>query len=132
MVQAGMKDETIIVPPIQPDRTQFKKVTTGNGYDRDLAATTNDRLELTVIELQKLQINNTEQTKKLGTLLGTLDDSISYLQGDIKVLISTIKDANDKNDRLQRWFLVLSLISAIFAGSGIIQAWDILTRGIGK
>lgn len=104
---------------------QFRKVTTGNGFANDLTATTNNRLELTVIELQKLQKNNTEQTEKLGTLLTTLDTSI-------KGLTATIKIANDKNDKLQKWFLILAFISVIFAAPGIIQAVDIYLRGIGK
>lgn len=127
-----MKDETIIVPPVHPDRAQFKKVTTGNGYDRDLAATTNDRLELTVIELQNLQKNNTEQTNKLSVLLERLDDSVAYLQADINRLISTITEANLKNDKMQKWFLFFTIAGTFFAVSGIIQAIDIFVRGIGK
>lgn len=113
-------------------RDQFRKVTTGNGIDRDLAATTNDRLEVTVIELQNLQKNNTEQTKQLGKLLGSLDENILYLQIDIKVLIKTITEANAKNDRMQLWFLIITVVGVIFAASGVMQAWDILVRGIGK
>lgn len=113
-------------------REQFKKIETGLDITRDLMATTNDRLELTVIELQNLQKNNTEQTKKLGALLGSLDDNIIDLQDYVKILTGTIKEANKKNDKLQKWFLVLSIISAIFATSGIIQAWEILARDIGK
>jgi len=113
-------------------RDQFKKITTGNGYSNDLTATTNDRLELTVIELQNLQKNNTEQTNKLGELLDSLDGSLLFLQGDIKELIRTIKEANAKNDKLQRLFLTLTIIGVIFAATGIVQAADILVRGIGK
>ena len=73
------------------DRSQFKKVTTGNGFQNDLIATTNDRLELTVIELQNLQKNNTQQTKQLGSLLGNLEDVIMdnllLLQQDILELV---------------------------------------------
>lgn len=127
-----MKNENIVVPPILPDRSQFRKVDTGNTYANDLTATTNDRLEMTVIELQNLQKNNTEQTDKLGKLLESLDDSIAYLQADIKRLISTIETANSKNDKLQRWFLALTVVGLIFAASGIIQAWDIFARGVGK
>jgi hypothetical protein len=121
-----------IVPPILHGREQFRKVDTGNGIDRDLAATTNDRLELTVIELQKLQKNNTQQTKRLGALLGNLDDSIVYLQGDIKLLINTIKDANIKNDKMQRWFFLIGFIGTVFTALSVIQVIDILIRGIGK
>lgn len=113
-------------------RDQFKTVTTGNGFANDLKATTSDRLELTVIELQNLQQNNTEQTKKLSKLLISLDDSIGYLQGDIQRLIRTISTANDKNDKLQNLFLSLTIIGVFFAATGIVQAWDILARGIGK
>jgi hypothetical protein len=116
----------------QKAREQFKKVTTGNGYSNDLAATTNDRLELTVIELQNLQKNNTEQTNKLGELLDNLDGSLLFLQTDIKELIRTIKDANAKNDKLQSLFLIFTIIGVVFAASGVIQAIDILARGIGK
>ena len=113
-------------------REQFQKINTGNGIDRDLAATTNDRLELTVIELQNLQKNNTDQTGKLSELLESLDANLMFLQVDIKDLIRTITEANDKNDKLQRLFLVFTVIGVIFAASGIIQAIDILVRGIGK
>lgn len=113
-------------------REQFKKVTTGNGFANDLTATTNDRLELTVLELQNLQQNNTEQTEKLSSLLDGLDTTILFLKADIRELIDTISEANKKNDRQQKWFLVLTIISTIFAASGIIQAVDILVRGIGK
>lgn len=106
-------------------REQFRTVTTGNGIDRDFAATTNDRLELTVIELQNLQKNNTQQTNKLDNRLKNLESSIVNLN-------STIKLANDKNDSIQRLFLLLAVISALFAATGVIQAIDILMRGIGK
>lgn len=118
--------------PVLSGRDQFKRVSTGNGFSNDLAATNIDRLELTVIELQNLQKNNSEQTQKLGKLLESLDDSILYLQGDIKVLIRTISEANAKNDKLQLLFLIFTIIGVIFAATGIIQAWDILVRGIGK
>ena len=82
--------------------------------------------------LQNLQKNNTEQTNKLGELLDSLDGSLLFLQGDIKELIRTIKEANAKNDKLQRLFLTLTIIGVIFAATGIVQAADILVRGIGK
>lgn len=118
------------------DRDQFRKVDTGNGIDRDLAATTNDRLELTVIELQKLQENNTQQTKKLGSLLGSLEDVIGdnliFLQQDIRNLRNSIENANSTNNKLQKKFLLLSIIATIFTVASIVQVIDILVRGIGK
>ncbi len=112
--------------------SQFEEIKTGNGMDRDLAATTNNRLELTVVELQNLQKNNTKQTEKLGGLLTGLDDSIVYLNMDIKSLITTITEANVKNDKLQKLFLLLTLIGLIFTATGLVQVWDILARGIGR
>lgn len=113
-------------------REQFRKVDTGNGFIANLTATTNDRLELTVIELQKLQKNNTQQTKQLGSLLGNLDDSIVYLQSDIKSLIRTIEEANAKNDKMQKWFMAFTAIGTIFTVLSVIQVVDILIRGIGR
>lgn len=113
-------------------REQFEKIETGNGYHANLTATTNDRLELTVIELQNLQKNNTEQTQKLGSLLGKLDDSIIDLRADMKKLTNTITEANAKNDKMQKWFLFFTIAGTILALSGVIQAWDVLVRGIGK
>lgn len=107
------------------DREQFRKVDTGNGFSNNLAATTNDRLELTVIELQNLQVNNSQQTKKLDSRLRKLDRSI-------KSLNETIVTANIKNDYIQRWFLTLSILGALFAALGIFQVADILIRGLGK
>jgi hypothetical protein len=109
----------------QKEREQFRKIDTGNILANDLVATTNDRLELTVIELQNLQENNSEQTKKLDIGLKTLGKSIKNLN-------KTIIAANEKNDALQRWFLGLSIIGIIFAAIGLIQVADILVRGIGK
>lgn len=106
-------------------REQFRKVDTSNGLGPNLAATTNDRLELTVIELQNLQENNSQQTKKLDARLHLLDKSI-------KSLNQTIKLANDKNDSLQKWFLGLSILGVFFGALGLIQVIDILIRGIGK
>lgn len=113
-------------------REQFQKVYTGNGIDRDLAATTNDRLELSVMELQNLQKNNTLQTNKLSKLLDNLDFNLMSLQLRIDSLVLSIKDANDKNDKLQRRFLFISIVGTIFAASGILQVIDIIVRGIGK
>lgn len=100
------------------DRSQFRKIDTGNGIDRNLAATTNDRLEMTVIELQNLRENNTDQTKKLEKAITQLN--------------ATITDANDKNDRLQTKLFWITIIGTIFATSGLLQVLDILIRGIGK
>lgn len=100
------------------DRSQFKKIDTGNGLSSDLAATTNDRLELTVIELQHLQKNNTDQTEKLSA-------SINKLEG-------TIRELDLKNSRQQTFNTRIGIIAIIFAVLSVIQVIDILVRGIGK
>ncbi len=114
------------------NRDQFEKVTTGNGFANDLVATTNDRLELTVLELQNLQKNNSLQTDKLSGLLESLDDNIAYINPTLARLIYTIETANKKNDRLQRWFFILAIIGTVFTALSVIQVIDILIRGIGK
>lgn len=113
-------------------REQFRKVDTGNGIDRNLAATTVDRLELTVIELQNLQANNTHQTEKLEMAIGSLGTELMMLRHDVKSLNKTITEANNKNDRMQKWFLTLAIVGTFLALSGVIQAIDIFVRGIGK
>lgn len=100
------------------DRKQFKKVTTGNGFQNDLIATTNDRLEITVIALQNLE--------------NALRSNLMFLQGDIQDLAETIRAANAKNDKLQKWFLGLAILGTIFTATQLIQVVDLLIRGIGK
>lgn len=98
--------------------SQFKKVSTGNGFQNDLIATTNDRLEMTVVALQRVE--------------EALRSNLSFLQGDIQDLTDTIKSANHKNDRTQRWFLALAIMGTILAATQLVQMIDILKRGIGK
>ena len=62
----------------------------------------------------------------------TMNERLSLTVQSLRDLTYAIKEANGKNDRQQRWFLFLAIISTIFAATGIIQAWDILVRGIGK
>ena|SRR5258706_6237446 len=100
------------------NRDQFKKVTTGNGFQNDLIATTNDRLEMTVIALQKVE--------------KALISNLKFLREDIKDLNRTIKKANEKNDRTQNWFLLLTIVGTVLAATQLVQVVDILVRGIGK
>lgn len=99
-------------------RSQFKKISTGNGFQNDLIATTNDRLEMTIIELQNLQHAITSQ--------------FMFLQSDIEDLEKTIKKANNENMSLQNKFLWLALVATAFAILQGVQVVDILARGIGK
>lgn len=100
------------------ERVQFKKISTGNGYQNDLIATMIDRLELTVDSLQHLRLE--------------LQHQLVTLQLDIVDLTDTIKDANSKNDKLQKWFLTLAIVGTLLTATQLVQVWDILVRGIGK
>lgn len=97
---------------------QFKKITTGNGFQNDLIATTNNRLEVVA---DTLEIVNK-----------TFNTNLFSLQGDIADLSETIKKANDKNDRLQNWFLKLTILGLLLTATQLIQIVDIIIRGIGK
>lgn len=46
----------------------FPKINTGNGVDRDLAATTNNRLELLVTDIRKLNQTISEANEKSSKL----------------------------------------------------------------
>lgn len=100
------------------DRSQFKKVTTGNGFQNDLIATTNNRLEMSVIALQKLELSFSNELKKTRNAVSDLE--------------STIKLANNKNDRMQSWLLALAIIGTLLTATQLVQVWDILVRGIGE
>lgn len=100
------------------NRGQFKKVTTGNGFQNDLIATTNDRLEMTVLALQSLEKSLTSESQQTRKAVNSLE--------------ATIKTANDKNDRMQRWFLLLAAIGTLLTATQLVQVVDILARGIGK
>ena len=100
------------------DHNQFKEIKTGNGYQNDLIATTNNRLEATIVALQSLE--------------RTFSSNLFLLQEDIRDLNETIKKANIKNDKLQKWFLTLTFIGTLFTATQLIQVADILIRGLGK
>lgn len=100
------------------NNSQFKKIITGNGFQNDLIATTNDRLEMTVTSLQQVD--------------QALRSNLMFLQSDVQNLTDTIKKANDKNDRAQKWFLILGILGTILAATQLVQVIDILIRGIGK
>jgi predicted nucleic acid-binding Zn-ribbon protein len=82
---------------------KFEKITTGNGFQNDLIATANNRVELAVVEICKLK------------------DTISKFE-------KTIVDLDDKNERLQKKVLWLTVITVIFTATQIIQAIDILIK----
>lgn len=94
------------------------EVKTGNGYQNDLIATTNDRLKKTVLQLRYLG-------DSISTDLGSLEDSIDSLE-------RTIFKLDQKNEKLQRIFLWVTFIGVLISLSQIIQVVDIFKRGLGK
>ncbi|MFA5750115.1 MAG: hypothetical protein WC895_02750 [Candidatus Shapirobacteria bacterium] len=102
----------------QPDTEKFKKITTGNGFQNDLIATNIDRLEMTVNALNHLE--------------DVLSNELLLTRVAIDQLEGTIKKANNKNDKLQKWFLIIAIIGTFLTATQLIQVWDILARGIGK
>lgn len=99
-------------------KIQFKKIATGNGFQNDLIATTNDRLEMTVVALQNLE--------------ASLSNELLLARDAIDQLEDTIKNANTKNDKLQRIFLIIAIVGTLLTATQLVQVWDILARGIGK
>ena len=87
------------------DEIKFQKITTGNGFQNDLIATANNRIELAVVE-------------------------ISNLKKSIAKLESTIVDLDNKNEKLQTKLFWLTIIGLIFAGTQIVQVIDIVARWI--
>jgi hypothetical protein len=84
------------------------------------------------IETQNIEYTRIQQTEKLEMAIGGLANEMVLLHMDIKNLNRTIKEANEKNDNMQKWFLYLAIAGTCLALSGVIQAWDILARGIGQ
>lgn len=80
---------------------QFPKVETGNGFQNDLIATANNRIELAVIELGKLKKSIT----KLETTIVLLDN---------------------KNQKLQKRIFWLTVVGVIFTTTQIVQVIDII------
>lgn len=100
------------------EQNQFRKISTGNGFQNDLIATTNDRLELTILELQRFQT--------------TMTSNLKILQADIRDLNKTINTANKENNSLQTKFFWLTAIATIFTVLQVVQVIDILVHGIGR
>lgn len=83
------------------DDQEFIKIKTGNGIDRDLAATTNDRLKKTVLELRSLK------------------DAIARLE-------RTIVGLDEKNEKLGIRIYWLTIVGVILAGVQIVEAINVI------
>lgn len=96
---------------------KFNKITTGNGYQNDLIATTNNRLEMTVEALENL-----DRTFQLNMFM---------LSEDVRDLTKITEKSNNENTKLQKLFLVLSGIGTVLATTQLIQVVDVIKRWIG-
>ena len=64
---------------VKYEMADFQKITTGNGFQNDLIATTNNRLEMTVTALESLE--------------STTRANMMFLQGDVQDLTEMTKKA---------------------------------------
>ena len=79
----------------------FPEIKTGNGIDRDLAATANDRIKKAVIE-------------------------INSLKSAVASLEKTIVNLDDKNEKLQRRIFWLTVVGVALAATQLVQVLDII------
>lgn len=82
---------------------QFQKVSTGNGFQNDLIATANNRIEMAVVEVCKLK------------------KSITKLE-------QTIVALDDKNEKLQKRIFWLTIVGVALAATQIFQVVDIVVK----
>ena len=85
------------------DDQSFPEIKTGNGIDRDLAATANDRIKKAVIE-------------------------INGLKSSITSLEKTIVNLDSKNGKLQKRIFWLTVVGVALATTQIVQVIDIIKR----
>ena len=83
------------------DDKDFPDIKTGNGVDRDLAATANDRIKKAVIE-------------------------ISGLKGAVSSLEKTIVNLDGKNEKLQIRIFWLTVVGVALAATQVVQVIDII------
>lgn len=79
----------------------FPDIETGNGIDRNLAATANDRIKKTVIEIDRLK-------------------------NAVVSLEKTIVNLDKKNEKLQKQIFWLTIIGVALAATQIVQMIDII------
>lgn len=80
---------------------RFQKVSTGNGFQSDLIATANNRIELAVVEICKLK------------------KSITKLE-------ETIVSLDNKNEKLQKRIFWLTVVGIALAATQLFQIADIV------
>ena len=83
------------------DDKDFPNIQTGNGFDRNLVATANDRIKKAVIE-------------------------INSLKGAVASLEKTIVNLDDKNEKLQKRIFWLTVVGVALAATQIVQVLEII------
>jgi len=133
------------VDPYHPAGTDdLPEIKTGNGVDRDLAATTNDRLKKNVWEMRILNSTMSEVVSQLKTNNKSEQETILELR-DLNAILSavleqqkettiasektttaldnltsTIKKLDKKNGRLQ-WMIIALTVATV--GLAYVQVW---------
>ena len=98
-----------------------KEIKTGNGYQNDLIATANHRIKVSinaVSELIKLVSKTLTAQKETKEALNSLE--------------LTIKNLDEKNEKLQTAFLSLTIVATIFTVLQFVQVIDIILKWITK
>ena len=83
---------------------EFKEIKTGNGIDRDLAATTNNRLEKTILELRNLT-------------------------SEVRVLNTNVIRQSKSNDRYSRKLIALTWVLVFFTIFLVIMTGVLIEDG---
>jgi len=83
----------------------FPDIKTGNGIDRDLAATANDRIKKAVIE-------------------------INSLKGVVTSLEKTMVNLDEKNEKLQKRIFWLTVVGVALAATQVVQVVEIIRNWV--
>lgn len=83
------------------DDQDFQNISTGNGFDRDLLATANDRIKKAVIE-------------------------INSLKSTVASFEKTIVNLDGKNEKLQERIFGLTVVGVALAATQLVQVLDII------
>ena len=98
-----------------------KEIKTGNGYQNDLIATANHRIKVSINAVSEL-------IKLVGKTLTAQKETKEALNS----LELTIKKLDDKNEKLQKAFLALTIVATIFTVLQFVQVVDIVIKWIAK
>ena len=86
-------------------------IETGNGFDRNQAATTNHMLRKSVVETRDLKVVTSNLLKLQRGTINTLDK-----------LITIITSLDSKNEKLQMRVYILSILTGILALAQLVVA----------